>query len=268
MLQGNRRLGFTLVELSIVLVIIGLLIGGLLVAQSMISTARVQKTVRNIQQFDSGLNNFKTTYKGLPGDSAIFGCTVGGGPQTNACNNGIIEDRWGNLLATPSMTGDFNGEAANFWPSLQAAGFTSNEFNLVYDAVASAGSFSIKLPSQQSPQLPIGRNTGIVPQYDTYHFATASNGGHFWLTGDFSANDHSSIYFSAPLPLRSISAADAAALDAKMDNGSAGDAVGQNIASEDVFDYAPNSNNCSTAGQYNVNNSNAGCQLSIRMKIY
>ena len=50
--------GFTLVELSIVLVIIGLLIGGILVAQSMIHTAKIQNTVRLIQQMDTAVSNF------------------------------------------------------------------------------------------------------------------------------------------------------------------------------------------------------------------
>ena len=59
-----KRQGFTLVELSIVLVIIGLLIGGILAAQSMISTARLQSLVRTIQQYDIAATNFETKYNG------------------------------------------------------------------------------------------------------------------------------------------------------------------------------------------------------------
>ena len=49
--SGNSvfKKGFTLVELSIVLVIIGLLIGGILVAQSLIDSARIQKFVRSFR---------------------------------------------------------------------------------------------------------------------------------------------------------------------------------------------------------------------------
>ena len=58
--KSQTREGFTLVELSIVLVIIGLLIGGILVAQSMIGTTKIQALVRQIGQFDAAHNNFKT----------------------------------------------------------------------------------------------------------------------------------------------------------------------------------------------------------------
>ena len=65
--------GFTLVELSIVLVIIGLLIGGILVAQSMIGASKIVAVAAQIQQFDAGVMSFKTKYNALPSDAKGFG---------------------------------------------------------------------------------------------------------------------------------------------------------------------------------------------------
>ena len=76
--------GFTLVELAIVLVIIGLLIGGILVAQSMVSTTRIHSQVTQLQQLDTAIQNFQTKYNSLPGDNKYFT------PVAN--NDGFIND--------------------------------------------------------------------------------------------------------------------------------------------------------------------------------
>ena len=52
------------------LVIIGLLVGGILVATSMIHTANIHRFVGQVQQFDAAIANFQTKYNGLPGDAS------------------------------------------------------------------------------------------------------------------------------------------------------------------------------------------------------
>ena len=79
--------GFTLVELSIVLVIIGLLIGGVLVAQSLIDSAKIQSTIKILGQSDIAISNFKDRYRQLPGDTNL---TLGAGGYTGD-NDGIVE---------------------------------------------------------------------------------------------------------------------------------------------------------------------------------
>lgn len=64
--------GFTLVELSIALVIIGLLIGRILVGQSLIDSARVSNEVRKISQWSIAVVLFEDKFKQYPGYSNYF----------------------------------------------------------------------------------------------------------------------------------------------------------------------------------------------------
>jgi len=64
----KRRAGFTLLELSIVLVIIGLVVGGVLVGTDLIKSAKLQKVVREAQSYANAVSTFKLKYNGLPGD--------------------------------------------------------------------------------------------------------------------------------------------------------------------------------------------------------
>lgn len=65
MMQKN---GFTLIELSIVLVIVGLLAAGILVGRDMIRAAEIRATIQQLEQFNAAANTFKTKYNCLPGD--------------------------------------------------------------------------------------------------------------------------------------------------------------------------------------------------------
>lgn len=60
--------GFTLVELAIVMIIIGLLIGGVLQGQNLITNARVLSVTNEIESIDAGVATFREAYGGWPGD--------------------------------------------------------------------------------------------------------------------------------------------------------------------------------------------------------
>ena len=64
----NQRSGFTLIELSIVLVIIGLIIGGVMVGQQLVHAAQIRQQAKQFELITSAVNTFKTKYNCLPGD--------------------------------------------------------------------------------------------------------------------------------------------------------------------------------------------------------
>jgi prepilin-type N-terminal cleavage/methylation domain-containing protein len=60
--------GFTLIELSIVLVIIGLIIGGVMVGQDLIAASEIRSTISQVEKYNTEVNTFSLKYNGLPGD--------------------------------------------------------------------------------------------------------------------------------------------------------------------------------------------------------
>lgn len=114
--------GFTLVELAIVLVIIGLIVSSVLVGQDLIKAAQLRATVRQYNDFQVGVNTFIGKYNGIPGDilaanATSFGLTGAGGD-----GNGTITD-----VANATTTGSSTNakhlyEIASFWSHLTTPG--------------------------------------------------------------------------------------------------------------------------------------------------
>lgn len=63
----KKKNGFTLIELSIVLVIIGLIVGGMLVGQDLINAAKVRAEFSQMEKLDAAVNTFRLKYNALPG---------------------------------------------------------------------------------------------------------------------------------------------------------------------------------------------------------
>lgn len=122
-----HRRGFTLVELAIVLVIIGLLVGGVLVGRDLIKAATVKNFTSTIERFTAGAVTFQVKYKALPGDlrvteAVLYGFATRTGQPGQGDGSGVIE---GCALLSQRL----GCETALFWRDLwegHGSNFTPN----------------------------------------------------------------------------------------------------------------------------------------------
>jgi len=121
----NKQSGFTLIELSIVLVIIGLIIGGVLVGRDLVRAAGVRSTISQIEKYNAAVNTFRGKYGYLPGDiaanaAAQFGFSARGTGIGMGDGNGVIESTAFTEIAPCGDVYAF-GETIMFWVDLTTA---------------------------------------------------------------------------------------------------------------------------------------------------
>jgi prepilin-type N-terminal cleavage/methylation domain-containing protein len=117
----KQQSGFTLVEIAIVLVIIGLLLGGVLKGQEMIINAKVKNAINDMNGVSAAFNAYSDRYRRVAGDDGpLATLTARGGPWASVTQFGNSN---GALAITAAQTFTGAGENDNFWQHLRAAGF-------------------------------------------------------------------------------------------------------------------------------------------------
>lgn len=121
----SQQSGFTLVEIAIVLVIIGLLLGGILKGQELINSAKVKNLITEMRNIQTQIYGYQDKFKQLPGDDArvatnLTGATAGTG---GTLANGQIE---GALFPAAAAT----TESAVFWQHVRLANLASGPTSL------------------------------------------------------------------------------------------------------------------------------------------
>ena len=164
--------GFTLVELAIVMIIIGLLIGGILKGTEMIESAKVSSTLSQVKSYQAAVYNFRDTYASLPGDipnatERVPGCEAGasGTYCRDGGGNSLVDDGvggnvswgakivgnpawyetiqfWKHLILADLVTGvttDANPDTDVAWGETHPAAKTGGGFEFYYDNWMASG---------------------------------------------------------------------------------------------------------------------------------
>ena len=167
----RHQSGFTLIEIAIVLVIIGLLLGGVLKGQELINSARVKNLAADFKNVPLFIYGYQDKFKSLPGDDAnadahlgtscttapITTCVAAAGPT----GNGVINGMWDSMTAAD--------ESVAFWQHVRLAGLAPGE--------------TIVNLTTYLPTNAVGGRTGITNGAATNLPITGLRGSHIFCSG-------------------------------------------------------------------------------------
>lgn len=111
----KRERGFTLIEIAIVLVIIGLLLGGILKGQEMITQARIKNVIADFNGIQAAFYGYQDRYRAIPGDDKTADTRWTGASKGNG--NGSVAGKYNSTTDTD--------ESRLFWDHLRRAGFVA-----------------------------------------------------------------------------------------------------------------------------------------------
>jgi len=194
-----KKSGFTLLEISIVLVIVGLIIGGVVLGQSLISSAQVRNTIRQIEKFDMAVNTFRLRYNCLPADCLN---AISFGFATNGNGNGNIGDSYTRNATT--------AELSNFWNQLSVAG-------LIEETFLPNGT----VPGRDSPKpaMPVPAKSGWVLWCDAGGASGTSAYGNTYSTHSYGLISTPDALYLKEGSVTMFSPTQAWAIDSKIDDG-------------------------------------------------
>ena len=220
--RSNRAAGFTLVELSIALVIIGLLVGSVLVGNDMIQAATIRAQIRQLDQYNTAVNVFRQRYNYLPGDipapaATAIGFTARAGTVGQGDGNGMIKGgEAGGLMPA--------GEAALFWTDLSTVSLIDGKFygvDCTWNATSGScsgttngggGTYTL---GQITPAAKLGRGNYL------YVAGNTDGNNYLYVVGTGTVGDYINTggTITGGPPAYGITPTEALTIDTKMDDG-------------------------------------------------
>ncbi|MAR56637.1 MAG: hypothetical protein CMM93_05585 [Rickettsiales bacterium] len=243
------RHGFSLVELSIVLVILGLLTGGILTGQSLIRAAELRGVVTELQRFQTATRSFQDKYFAIPGDmrnaTDFWGvahatpttCATTASTDAKTCNgdgDGIIEHTV--LNAT-------SNEQFRFWQHLANAGLIEGNYTGI---AGSTGNHDHVIFGTNTPKSKLSNAGWSVRYWSSIQFVRLEHAFNLGAASTASTNNGAI-----------LKAEEMWSVDTKMDDGKP--ATGK-IRPNDITHPNCVTNTTSTAA-YQLSDSNTACAL-------
>lgn len=247
--HDRSQAGFTLVELAIVMIIIGLLIGGILKGQELIANAQITATSSQVKAIEAAMTTFRDSYDSVPGDIAnpvqrLPNCGAGTPCASAGNGNNRVDD------VNPGVAQTTTDENPTFWTHLAAADMIGG---------VSSTSTVVNAWGGQLPAAEIGGGftVGFV--------GTAANTAA--VAGAPVAGHYLALQFAPDAPIAAaaglaLSPTQAARIDRKLDDGIPG--TGGTLAAGQA-----GAANCWTAGpptSYNEGNTGILCSLYLRIQ--
>jgi prepilin-type N-terminal cleavage/methylation domain-containing protein len=211
----HPRSAFSLIELSIVLVILGLLAGGILAGKSLIRASELRSAATDFNRYKTATLSFRDKYFGLPGDitnaTAFWGAADNSTGNTAACQT---------TASTDSKTCNGNGDARiatstasaesyRFWQQLANAGIIEGSFTGVPDAAGTAA-------ASNSPSGRIGTSLWYP------FYAGVANGSVTTFDGSYNNVFQFGGYHTYPAYNSILKPEEAWNIDSKLDDGQPG----------------------------------------------
>jgi len=255
-----RNQGFTLIEVSIVIVVIGLIFGGVLLGRDLITAAQVRSTISQIEEYNTAIQTFRLKYNCLPGDclyAVESGIGVAGGAGDNGGGDGHL-GRNGGAMSDPTEY----QENFNFWTHLSNAGLTSPTETPYLPTMNMYPPYSV------FPKVALG-NSEVAPCWECFRRTPADelDNRHLFVVARI-GNNVSGMYQA-----NNLTPAEVFSVDAKVDDGipDTGSVVAM-YESFEVFSVVPFEavvSNCIDVGTtpytYVLSNTSLACSMAMRM---